>query len=137
MTPRIEEKAAGSAIVATPPLSVHGRGETARADGGESKQPSNPRARDARIADRSVSHCTFRGTDRSRVQLKRPSGQARMSNVDYLEQVINAECAAWLALLNAVPDYAPGRVVLDLTPLQLELVDQYLTAHAERIQALG
>lgn len=59
------------------------------------------------------------------------------AEADYLEQVIVSECAAWVALLDAVPDYDPGSDVRDLTAPQRRAMTRYLTARAERVRAVG
>ena len=53
------------------------------------------------------------------------------------DQLIRAECDAWICLLTAMPDYPCRRSAAQLTPGQLELENLYLVAHANRVLALG
>jgi hypothetical protein len=135
MTPGAKDEARTRATLATSALSVHPP-QADWVDLAAPEQCSGSRQRERQLTALTISHCALPGRDRSRTPTRRAAGPESLGKLNSLERAIMAECAAWIALLEAVPDFRPDRALNDLTPVQLELVGRYLTAHAERIDAL-
>ncbi|BEP14087.1 hypothetical protein acdb102_23980 [Acidothermaceae bacterium B102] len=126
----------GSTIVAIASSHVSTRAASRRHDNDAPELQSRPRPWYQRPGDAAASEPMYVGTSHSRVP-QRPSPQERRSEASYLEHVIRTECAAWIALVQAVPDYATDGALAQLSSAQLELVADYLQAHAARVGALG
>lgn len=136
MTSRLDAKIAARATVAPAVVPIHCRGEAAPAVGRDAERPSTAGARPRGAADPSCSRRALLGTSHS-LTTGQPVAQDDGSRAALLEQVILAECSAWLDLLTAVPDYHEGAAITDFTPAELELLARYGRAHAARLRTLG